>query len=40
MLAVTRACGLRNVSADVTFVDLTLHHQASDDQPAASRSDE
>ena len=27
MLAVTRACGLRNVSADVTFVELSLHHQ-------------
>jgi uncharacterized membrane protein YjjP (DUF1212 family) len=35
MLAVTRACGLRKVSADVTFVDLTLHHQASDDRPTA-----
>ena len=35
MLAVTRACGLRNVSADVTFVDLTLHHQPSIDEPAA-----
>jgi uncharacterized membrane protein YjjP (DUF1212 family) len=34
MLAVTRACGLHNVSADVTFVDLTLHHQTSGDQPA------
>ena len=35
MLAVTHACGLRNVSADVTFVDLTLHHQPSIDEPAA-----
>ena len=35
MLAVTHACGLRNVSADVTFVDLTLHHQPSVDEPAA-----
>ena len=35
MLAVTRACGLRNVSADVTFVDLSLHHQPSIDEPAA-----
>ena len=35
MLAVTQACGLRNVSADVTFADLTLHHQASLDEPAA-----
>ena len=35
MLAVTRACGVRNVSADVTFDDLTLHHQPSIDEPAA-----
>jgi uncharacterized membrane protein YjjP (DUF1212 family) len=35
MLAVTHACGVRNVSADVTFVDLTLHHQPSIDEPAA-----
>ena len=35
MLAVTHACGLRNVSADVTFADLTLHHQPSIDEPAA-----
>ncbi len=35
MLEVTDACGLRNVSADVTFIDLTLHHQASIDEPAA-----
>ena len=35
MLAVTHACGLRNVSADVTFVDLTLHHQPSIDEPVA-----
>ncbi len=35
MLAVTQACGVRNVSADVTFVDLTLHHQPSIDEPAA-----
>ena len=37
MLAVTRACGVRDVSADVTFVDLSLHHQPSIDQPAAVR---
>ena len=35
MLAVTHACGVRNVSADVTFVDLTLHHQPSIDEPVA-----
>jgi uncharacterized membrane protein YjjP (DUF1212 family) len=35
MLAVTHASGLRNVSADVTFIDLTLHHQPSIDEPAA-----
>ena len=35
MVAVTRACGVRNVSADVTFVDLTLRHQPSPDEPAA-----
>ena len=37
MLAVTRACGVRDVSADVTFVDLSLHHQPAVDQPAAVR---
>ena len=37
MLGVTHACGLRNVSADVTFVDLTLHHQPSIGEPAAFR---
>jgi uncharacterized membrane protein YjjP (DUF1212 family) len=37
MLAVTHACGLRNVSADVTFVDLTLHHQPSNDKPVTIR---
>lgn len=35
MLEVTRACGVRNVSADVTFVDLTLRHQPSSGEPAA-----
>src|SRR4051794_3476993 len=35
MLAVTHACGVRHVSADVTFVDLTLRHQPSSDEPAA-----
>src|SRR4051794_22284321 len=37
MLALTHACGVRNVSADVTFVDLTLHHQPSTDEPGAVR---
>lgn len=35
MLEVTRACGVRNVTADVTFVDLTLRHQPSSEEPAA-----
>jgi uncharacterized membrane protein YjjP (DUF1212 family) len=35
MLAVTHACGVRHVAADVTFVDLTLRHQPSSDEPAA-----
>jgi uncharacterized membrane protein YjjP (DUF1212 family) len=35
MLATTAACGVRNVSADVTFVDLTLRHQPSRNEPAA-----
>lgn len=35
MLAVTRACGVRRVSPDVTFVDLTLRHQPSSHEPAA-----
>jgi len=35
MLSVTRACGVRHVSADVTFVDLTLRYQPSSDGPVA-----
>ncbi len=35
MLAVTEACGVRHVSADVTFVDLSLRHQPSTHEPAA-----
>src|SRR5215213_11757927 len=35
MLEVTQACGVRNVSADVTFVDLTLRHQPNSDEAAA-----
>jgi hypothetical protein len=35
MLAVTDACGLRHVNADVTFTDLTLDHQATADEPPA-----
>lgn len=35
MLAVTEACGMRHVAADVTFVDLTLHHQPTIDQVGA-----
>ncbi|HZB20967.1 MAG TPA: threonine/serine exporter family protein [Blastococcus sp.] len=35
MVAVTHACGVHHVAADVTFVDLTLRHQPSSDRPAA-----
>ena len=35
MVAVTSACGVHHVSADVTSVDLTLHHQPSPGEPAA-----
>jgi uncharacterized membrane protein YjjP (DUF1212 family) len=35
MLGVTGACGVRNVTADVTWVDLTLRHQPSSHEPAA-----
>ncbi|SKB10194.1 threonine/serine exporter family protein [Aeromicrobium choanae] len=35
MMDVTHACGVRNVSADVTFVELTLRHQPRRDEPAA-----
>jgi len=35
MLEVTRACHVRNASADVTFVDLTLRHQAGAGDPPA-----
>ena len=35
MLATTRACGVRGVTADVTFVDLTLRHQRNVGEPAA-----
>lgn len=35
MLAVTEACGVRRVSADVTFVDLALRHQPSSNEPDA-----
>ena len=37
MLALTHACGVRNVSADVTFVDLALHYQPSSDEPGSTR---
>lgn len=33
MLDVAHACGLRNVSGDVTFVDLTLRHQPGREDP-------
>ena len=34
MLSVTSSCGLRRVTADVTFTQLTLTHQPSTDEPA------
>ena len=34
MLSVARACGLRTVTADVTFTALTLSHQPGMDEPA------
>jgi uncharacterized membrane protein YjjP (DUF1212 family) len=37
MLDVTGACGVRGVAADVTFVDLSLHHQPGADVPAATQ---
>jgi uncharacterized membrane protein YjjP (DUF1212 family) len=38
MLAVTRSEGLRSVSADVTFTELTLIHHPSIDDPAVIQS--
>ena len=35
MLATTRACGVRHVTADVTFVDLTLRYHPTVREPAA-----
>ncbi|MER7251707.1 threonine/serine exporter family protein [Kribbella sp. NPDC000426] len=37
MLAVTEACGVRHVIADVTFVELSLRHQPSSREPAADQ---
>ncbi|MGA8211659.1 MAG: threonine/serine exporter family protein [Nocardioidaceae bacterium] len=34
MLNVARACGLRTVTADVTFTELAMSHQTSFDEPA------
>ncbi|NUR06493.1 MAG: threonine/serine exporter family protein [Nocardioidaceae bacterium] len=34
MLNVARACGLRGVTADVTFTELAMSHQSSYDEPA------
>src|SRR6478735_8281484 len=34
MLNVARACGLRGATADVTFTELAMSHQASYDEPA------
>jgi uncharacterized membrane protein YjjP (DUF1212 family) len=34
MLSVSHACGLRPVTADVTFTSLAMSHQASFDEPA------
>ena len=33
MLAVTRASGIRGVTSDVTYTDLSLRHQPSNDAP-------
>jgi uncharacterized membrane protein YjjP (DUF1212 family) len=38
MLAVTHACGLRGVTADVTFTALSLSHQATADEPELNPS--
>ena len=35
MLEVVAACGVEDVSADVTFVELTLRHQPAPGEPAA-----
>jgi uncharacterized membrane protein YjjP (DUF1212 family) len=35
MLAVTGACGVRSVTADVTYTELALRHQPSPAEPAA-----
>jgi uncharacterized membrane protein YjjP (DUF1212 family)/uncharacterized membrane protein YjjB (DUF3815 family) len=35
MLATTRACGVRHVTADVTYTDLTLRYQPTAGEPAA-----
>lgn len=35
MLSVTYACGLRSVTADVTFTNLSLNHQPRSDDPPA-----
>ena len=35
MLAVTRACGLHGVSADVTFTELSIQQQSSIEVPAS-----
>ena len=37
MLAVTQACGVRHVTADVTFVDLTLGTSRPATSPPPSR---
>src|SRR4029079_17750620 len=35
MLAVTRACALRGVSADVTFTELSIQQQSTIETPAS-----
>jgi uncharacterized membrane protein YjjP (DUF1212 family) len=37
MLSVTHACGLRGVTADVTFTQLALHHQPSVEDPGTEQ---
>jgi uncharacterized membrane protein YjjP (DUF1212 family) len=37
MLSVAHACGLRGVSADVTYTELTMHHQPSVEDPPVTQ---
>ena len=37
MLSVTHVCGLRGVSADVTFTEISLNYHPSHDEPAVNQ---